>query len=479
MRRTIIIVAVCFLLLPACSNAKEKNPTVQKAVVAGVFYPADPAMLKRQISGYLSAAKKKDLSGHLMGIVAPHAGYRYSGPTAAYAFKELEGKKYKRVVVIAPSHRMPLAGAALSTRDVYETPLGNIPIDTEMVKRLIAKYAWASDDQRPYGVEHALEVELPFLQSVLKDFKLIPIIVGTHDQKTLDAIAWALDREMPGDDVLIVASTDLSHYKPYDEAVKLDRRTLSVVEKGKPSAFWNAVEKGEALACGAAPTYVLMKMLQSRGGGYVTLLQYLNSGDTAGDRSKVVGYAAIAFTTNTKNFTLTVQQKQKLLALAKRTVDAHVRGKKLPSIATDDPVLEGKGASFVTLKKNGRLRGCIGHITAAEPLIENVRNMAVSASSSDPRFPPVRPDELKDIHVEVSVLTPPQLLDNPLDVKVGTDGLIIQKGFNRGVLLPQVPTEQGWNKDEYLRGICRKAGMEPACWKTAKLEKFQAIVFGE
>ena len=138
-----------------------------------------------------------------------------------------------------------------------------------------------------------------------------------------------------------------------------------------------------------------------------------------------------------------------------------------------------KGASFVTLKKGGQLRGCIGHIIAREPLIANVRSMAVQACSSDPRFPPVRPDELKDIHVEVSVLTPPQALDNPLSVDVGTDGLIIKRGYNRGVLLPQVPTEQGWNKDQYLQAICQKAGMEPTCWKTATLAKFQAIVFGQ
>jgi len=488
---------IVFISMPACSNAKEtmpkskvKAPTVQQPVVAGSFYPADPSILRGFVDRYLKTAPVKRFKGHLMGLIAPHAGYKYSGLVAARSFKQLEGRSYKTVVIIAPSHHVPIKGAALLAKDFYRTPLGDVPIAKDKVRTLINKYSWADDDRRPFDVEHSLEVELPFIQAMLKDFELVPIIVGAHDEKTLSLIADALNEEFSGDDVLFVASSDLSHYKPYEEAVKLDKRTLSYVEKGDPAAFWKAEEDGKVLACGAAPVYIAMQIWKQRGGGEINVLQYLNSGDTAGDKSGVVGYAAIALLTDVNkskstdktdegNFTLTGKQREKLLKLAKETVLARVRGKRLPPIETDDPLLKKNGAVFVTLRNKGELRGCIGHIIAREPLIENVRNMAVQAATNDMRFPPVRPGELKDIHVEISVLTPPQLLENPMEVKVGTDGLIIERGFNRGVLLPQVPTEQGWNKDEYLKGICRKAGMEATCWKTARLEKFQAIVFGE
>jgi AmmeMemoRadiSam system protein B/AmmeMemoRadiSam system protein A len=490
----ILAVIVSSMVVACSSDAKE---TVQQPVVAGMFYPGDKATLKMMVERDLKAAPVKKLKGHLVALIAPHAGYRYSGKVAGYAFKQLENRKYKTVVVIAPSHRMPLRGAALSTRDVYRTPLGDIPIAKDVVKRMIKKYAWAEDDQRPFKMEHSLEVELPFLQVMLKDFKVVPIIVGTHDKAILNSIAQSIHEELPGDDVLVVASTDLSHYKPYDEAVKVDKKTLGYIERGDCEAFLAAEKTGKVLACGAGPTYIAMKIWKLKGGGDIEVLQYLNSGDTAGDKSKVVGYAAIALLTKgstryevrgaeyekqtppNSEFTLTESEKETLLKLAHDTVMAHVSGKKLPPIKTDNPKFKANGATFVTLRKDGHLRGCIGHIIAREPLIENVRNMAIQASSHDPRFPPVRKDELKDIDVEVSVLTPPQPLLNPLEVRVGTDGLIIQRGFNRGVLLPQVPTEQGWNKDQYLRGICRKAGMEPTCWKDAKLKKFQAIVFGE
>ncbi len=485
---------VMLLTLPACSTAKEKTAapvktqTVQETVVAGAFYPDDPVTLKADVRKFIGYAQKKEIKGHLMGLVAPHAGYRYSGPVAGWAYKQLEGRTYTTVVVLAPSHRAPVYGAAVSTRDVYATPLGNIPIDTTLTKKFAKEYGVIADDQTPYQMEHALEVQLPFLQTLLGNFKLVPLIVGAHDKGVLDRIADALNKELPGDDVLFIASSDLSHYKSYDDAARADTQTLAFITKGDPEAFWAAENAEKVLACGAAPIYVLMKLAQMRGGGDINLLQYLNSGDTAGDKSNVVGYGALAVLTREDGrqvkdekagFTLSEKQKGTLLKLARDTVVAHVTGKKLPSIDTNDPVLKENGAAFVTLKKNGELRGCIGHIVAREPLIKTVRAMAVAASSEDPRFPPVRPDELKDITIEVSVLTPPEPLTNPLEVRVGTDGLLIQRDYNRGVLLPQVPTEQGWNKDEYLRGICQKAGMEPTCWKSATLQKFQAIVFGE
>ncbi len=461
---------------------KKVEPSVLRPVVAGQFYPAERTVLSAMIDKYLKDAAPESIDGHIIGLVAPHAGYQYSGAVAANAFKLVEGKSYSTVVVMAPSHRVGFEGIALTTKDFYETPLGKIPIAKEFSEKLISELTWAKDDPRPFAVEHSLEVELPFLQTVLKDFRLLPVIIGICDEKMLSLLASRLNDMLPGDDVLFVASTDLSHFDPYDTAVAKDARTLKLVERMDLKALTDAEKKGGADMCGSAPVRALMEIAKLRG-AKAQIVKYANSGDTAGDKTRVVGYGAVAFVGGSKEKVseggLSVEQKRALIKLARGSVEAHVLKRPLPSVDLKDPVLAKNGAAFVTIRKKGELRGCIGHIIAIEPLARSVRDNAVAASSDDPRFPPVAPDELKDIDIEISVLTEPEPLPNPMDVRVGTDGLIIQRGFNRGVLLPQVPQEQGWNKEQFLEGICRKAGMERNCWKNANLNRFQAIVFHE
>jgi hypothetical protein len=481
-----VLVVFLFLSTEGCGKAKtpppevkKPEPTVVAPVVAGQFYPAEKEVLRTQIGNYLRSANPAPLEEHLFGIIVPHAGYQYSGPVAAYAYKLLEKKQYSTVVVMAPSHHVPVEGVALTTKDFYETPLGKIPIAKDIAQKLLKDHpAWATEDPRPYSVEHSLEVELPFLQTVLGDFRLLPIIVGVHQPQVLEQLARALNDLLPGDDVLFVASTDLSHYHPYDEAVAKDKKTLKLIEKMDVAQFAQAVEKDEAELCGSAPVIALMELAKLRG-WKPTQIHYANSGDTTGDKSRVVGYGAIAFVGKTRDESLSAGQKETLLTIARKAIEAQVLGRKRPPLDVKDPVLLKEGAAFVTIRKHGALRGCIGHIIAIEPLVKSIQDNAIAAASEDPRFSPVRPDELKDIDVEISVLTQPQPLPNPLDVRVGTDGLIIKKGFHRGVLLPQVPTEQGWNKEQFLEGICEKAGLPPDSWKDAELMRFQAIVFHE
>jgi AmmeMemoRadiSam system protein B/AmmeMemoRadiSam system protein A len=459
------------------SGAGQAKASVVEPVVAGQFYPGDKAQLKAVIEKYLADAKPVEIEGHIIGLAVPHAGYQYSGPVAASGFKQLQGKDYKTVVVIAPSHRVPFEGVALTTKDFYETPLGRIPIANDLSRKLISENSWAKDDPRPFLVEHSLEVELPFLQTVLNNFRLLPIIMGLEGTIDVEKLAEALNRLLPGGDALFVASTDLSHYHAYNEAVEKDKKTIKIVEGMDAAKLERSVQDGSAEMCGSLPVCTLMALTKIRGGS-AKLIEYANSGDTAGDKSRVVGYAAMAFAEPEKQG-LTETQKKTLLKVARQAVEAEVLGKRQTPVNVSDPLLNAPGAVFVTLKKRGDLRGCIGHIFPIEPLIMSVRDNAIAAASRDPRFEPVTPQELKDIHIEISVLTSPEPLANPLDVRVGTDGLIITKGFNKGVLLPQVPVEQGWGKEEFLDGICRKAGLQPGSWKDAKLERFQAIVFSE
>jgi len=479
------VVASFFLSTEGCSRVKSPPSEVKKPeqviitpVVAGKFYAAEKETLRTQIGNFLRSANPNPIEGHIFGIAAPHAGYQFSGPVAAYAFKLLEGKSYSTVVVMAPSHRAPVGGVAVSTADFYETPLGRIPIAKDLAYKLIAANSFVKDDPRPYQVEHSLEVELPFLQTVLKDFRLLPIIVGTGDPSMLKEFAKSLNELLAGDDVLFVASTDLSHYHPYKEAVAKDDKTLRLIEKMDVNGFAAAVAKDDVELCGSSPVLILMEIAKLRG-GRPRLIHYANSGDTMGDKSSVVGYGAVAFVGKAPEDSLTDVEKKTLLAIARKAIEAKVLGKARPPLDIKDPALLKPGAAFVTIRKHGTLRGCIGHIIAMEPLVRSVQDNAIAAAFEDPRFPHVRPEELKEIDVEVSVLTPPKPLPNPLDVRVGTDGLIIQKDFRRGVLLPQVPVEQGWNKEQFLEAICEKAGLSPGSWKDATLLRFQAIVFHE
>ncbi|MBN1283216.1 MAG: AmmeMemoRadiSam system protein B [Proteobacteria bacterium] len=448
--------------------------SVQQPVVAGTFYPADAKSLRSMVKGMIDMAPVKALDGELIGIIAPHAGYRYSGRVAAAAFRQLAGRGFTRAVVIAPSHRAHVAGAALSPFSSYRTPLGDIPIDREAVDALSGKHPWAEEDAGAFSTEHSLEVELPFLQVALGEFKLVPIIVGQAGKKRLDAIAEALEKELGDRSTIFVASSDLSHFHDYEKAQRLDSATVGIICDKSPGEFLAAAEVGKAQLCGSSPVYIMKRIAEMRGAS-LELLEYANSGDATGDRSRVVGYASIAVTAPRS---MGMPQEEALLSLARRTIEAHLSGKPLPPLP-GDPALAEDGAAFVTLRKNGRLRGCIGTITARGPLDRTVQEMAISAATGDPRFPPVKRDELKDISIEISVLTPPEPLPDPMAVRVGTDGLIIEQGFARGVLLPQVPAEQGWDKAQYLEGISTKAGLPRDAWKRAKLYRFQAIVFEE
>ncbi len=476
MKRLLLMCATAVLivfLIAAPLIAKSKR--VQKPVVAGTFYPASKRELRAQVRRFLAEAPRRSYDGRVIGVISPHAGYRYSGVVAGAAFRQLQDRGFTRAIVIAPAHRAPIAGMALLDADAYETPLGKIPIDRKAVQSFAKKHAWASIDAKPFQKEHALEVEFPFLQEALGAFTLVPILAGRAEKETLDAIAEAIRAELLDERTALVISSDLSHYHSYAQARKRDRATLELICEKKAAPYLTAVQTDKVELCGALPVYLMKRIVEAEGGS-LELIEYANSGDTAGDRSRVVGYAALAAVV--PGGMLTTKQKGKLLALARGSVEAHVRGKKLPPLPKD-AVLKREGAAFVTLRKKGELRGCIGQIIATGPLDQAVQKMAVAASSNDPRFSPVRLDELGDLSVEVSVLTPPEPLPDPRAVRLGTDGLIVEKRMHRGVLLPQVPTEQGWTKHEYLAGICRKAGLPPACWKDARLERFQAIVFGE
>lgn len=470
---------------------------VRKPVVAGSFYPADSSNLSSTIDQYLSSVDV-ELEGEIFGLVSPHAGYVYSGQTAAFAYNALKNKDKKLVILLGPSHRYYVKGFSVCDEGEWETPLGAVKIDKDFASKLKAHSELIINEPEAHSQEHSLEVQVPFLQKVLDDFKIVPIAFNFDEPSLLGVLSTALTEELKNrEDWVIVASTDLYHGYNYSKAKdvtdKVNKYLLKLDYEGLLEYDREMRKSGVCAACGCSGIAVLMQVMKNLGIVKVELLEKTTSGDVTGDKSGyVVGYGAWVFSgeelekkeTNKSesefDFNLSEADKEELLNIARKTLNEYVRNKKVPDFTIESGVLQRKCGAFVTLKKkNGALRGCIGHIVAEKPLFLVIRDMAIAASTQDYRFPPVKPSEIDNIEIEISVLTPMQKVNSADEIKVGRDGLLIRRGYNSGLLLPQVPVEQGWDKETFLEHTCYKAGLPPDAWKSSELWKFQAIVFSE
>ncbi|MCX5687631.1 MAG: AmmeMemoRadiSam system protein B [Candidatus Omnitrophica bacterium] len=484
MKRVFVFIFLCFC---SCSYAED----IRKPAVAGAFYPANKEELTRQVDDFLANAKKTDIKGSIIALIVPHAGYIYSGQVAAYSFKQLEGVSFKKIIIISPSHYIGFDGISVYNQGLFETPLGLVKIDEELANKITQKNKHFVFYPQAHQKEHAIEVEIPFLQRVYKnkDFKIVPIVMGnpiSGDIKILsDALYDAVDK-----DTLVIISVDLSHYHPYDKAVELDTSGISAIEKLDPDWLGQQINNGNTEI--DAPIAVLaMIMFANRLGAKAAVLKYANSGDVTGDKSRVVGYSSIVIYVPyevvkkeemiMKDEYLNKEEKKKLLEIARLSVIEAVTGKRqfLPNV-TEERLKENCGA-FVTIKENSQLRGCIGYIQAVKPLYETVKDVAKSAAVNDYRFNPVSQDELDKIKLEISVLTPFKRIKDISEVEVGKHGLYMKKGLDSGLLLPQVATEYNWDKDTFLKETCRKAGLPQDAWKdkTTEIYTFSAEVFSE
>lgn len=495
------------------------NNEIRQPAVAGSFYPGEPSRLAKTIAEMLAKAEKPSIPGDIIGLIAPHAGYIYSGPVAAYAYKAIQGMEYSDVIVIAPSHVEAFAGAAVYPGDAYATPLGNIEINKELSSKIASysKLIKLSDlgHRSSYrGGEHSLEVQLPFLQTMLEDFRLVAIVVGSQDMKTCQDLAESIVKACPErNDVLIVASSDLSHFHDYETAIKLDSRVEELVNSYDYNQLFKELEQQKIEACGGGPIITLMMATEKMGASDIKVVKYANSGDVTGDRSAVVGYlSAVAYKEDksTKIYTidedaevpdleeeggsvevspasavdfgLSDDDKKSLLKLAREAISAALEGRSLElDKSRYTGVLAEKRGAFVTLTIKGNLRGCIGYIQPVKPLYETIAEMAVQAAVHDPRFTPLTTSEFEQVEVEISVLTPMTDVTDPSEVVVGRDGLYITSGLNSGLLLPQVAVEYNWDRDTFLDQTCLKAGLPSGTWKKegTQIYRFQADIFRE
>jgi AmmeMemoRadiSam system protein B/AmmeMemoRadiSam system protein A len=485
---TLILVALC------CCEAKDQ--AVREPRFAGAFYPGDSLSLLQTVDQMLNQTKKVTLPGPILGLIAPHAGYIYSGHVSAQAYSLLKNSTIERIVIISPFHNGYFNGASVYTGDAYLTPLGIIPVDhafsdnlcqqSPLIKRSTQGHEAPLTDRG----EHALEVQLPFLQRTLKNFKIVPIIMGDQSYATCRALGLALAKTINDTKTIIIASSDLSHFHEYNQAVKKDQAVTQAIQE------WDYFNLSRNLngriweACGGGPIVATMIACEHLGATEARLLKYANSGDVPrGDKSSVVGYAAIAFTNNPdkswipeNEFKLNKDEQEELLQIARRAVEYTVMNGKIAPVETiKSMTLLTEHGAFVTLEINKQLRGCIGYTAPILPLYQTVHQVAIKAALEDPRFPPVNKTELDKLEYSISVLSPFLHVQNIDQIKVGTHGLLIKNGHSEGLLLPQVATEQGWDRTAFLEQTCRKAGLQKDAWKDPQSDifLFSAFVFGE
>jgi len=482
---------------------KSQERYVRQPAVAGQFYSSDKEELTEVINRFLEQVELPRTTGLIRALVVPHAGYVFSGPVAAYGFKAIQGQKVKTVILIGPSHHQYLNGAIIDGNDVWQTPLGQVDVDTDLRDILVKESSLFKIDSLPHQPEHCLEVEMPFLQNVLEDFKILPVLVGQLTDDDLEKISQTLAGHID-DKTLLVASSDMSHYPTYEQANYADKKVIEAVLTGQVSKLREIIDQltGENIAnldtclCGREAVEILMTIVQGKEAAEIKLLKYANSGDVSvGDKSQVVGYSSISFSWSgeskpSSEITLNQGQKDKLLEIAKTSVEKYILESQIPQFEINDSLLNEPLGAFVTLKRDGQLKGCLGRFSSEGesasggesniPLYQVISQMAAAAATQDARFKPIQASELNDLEYEISVLSPLKKIDDWHQIELGKHGVQIRQGLRSGVFLPQVATENNWDLDTFMGQLCsQKAGLTWDCWKSSQVDIyiFTAQVF--
>ncbi|MBN2120909.1 MAG: AmmeMemoRadiSam system protein B [Candidatus Omnitrophica bacterium] len=509
LKKIFLILVILLFSITAWSAVKEAD-------LAGSWYPKSKDSLSGLLENLLLKANPRPINNEIIAFIAPHAGFTYSGPVAAYVYKAIQKAPNtpSTVIIIGFNHRFRHAGIALCNFDSYKTPIGQSSIDLNIVDELTKQNENIYILNEAFFDENSTEIQIPFIQKVLPDSKLVLIHIGNQTLKNCEILSQALYEVLKSKkDFLIIASTDMSHYLSYAKAVETDNYTISEIKKLDPYAFYEKSQKrNHSLMCGQGAVIATMLVCKKLGADSLEILKYANSGDVTLDKTKVVGYLAAAiFKNNTRNpkpdpstnsgsalskvewaetrknnkenkMELSAEDKKTLIHIARKTLREYLSSKKIPEFEVSSSILKENMGAFVTLKRQDALRGCIGNIVGQKPLYLTVRNMAIEAATGDPRFPKVKYEELKDLDIEISVLSPLERVNSADEIIMGKHGVIVKRGFQQGVYLPQVAMETGWSKEEFLSSLCsHKAGLSPSAWKEKETELyvFTATVFSE
>ena len=472
-------------------NGKAGESVVRPATQANRFYTGDPKELSEEVDNFLALHRGATVYHDVAALIVPHAGYYFSGNVAATAYMSIPADKpYKRIFLLGPSHHEWLDGASVNTEaDYYATPLGLVKVDHETALRLAKADHVFSYYPKAHDREHCLEVQLPFLQRRFGEDTvppIVPIIISTNDFRKLQQIADVLKPYFT-DENLFVVSSDFSHYPSYEDAYEVDGKTGKAIETGDVEQFIAVLEENArsgkrnlaTSACGEQAIATLMLMMNNT--YEVHHLLYQNSGDIDNhDLSRVVGYHAFAMVraTTSQTFSLSDEEKRKLKEMALTSIQDSLDGRRIAEPTGLTKTLESKCGAFVSLHKQGRLRGCIGHFGEDTALHEIVAEMARAAAFEDPRFMPVTREELNDIDIEISVLTPMRRIQSLDEFQLHRHGIYIRRGYRSGTFLPQVADEVNWTKEEFVSHCAQdKAGIGWDGWRDAELYVYEAIVF--
>ena len=484
-------------------SGPKQEKDIRFPVVAGRFYPASPSALKQAVRQFMDDAVPVQVKNPL-AIVVPHAGYIFSGQIAADGFRQASDHLWDVVVILGTNHTSgSFRNMSVYPGDGFSTPLGVTMIDKEVVKDLLAADPDCVLDRSLHQQEHSIEVQLPFIQVLFPDARIVPVVIGAPDIGLCRRFGEALAGALKGRRTLVVASADLSHYPSAEVAEDVDRKTLAAMEKMDPALLQHVtqtqmrrkIKNLHTCACGEAAVMAAMCAARAMGATGGRIIRYAHSGDVpAGERDRVVGYGAVAYHADAQgasahepdasaapeNTVLSDGDKKVLLAHVRETIASRLSGRPLPKAQGLGHGARQQRGVFVTLKKRGGLRGCIGRMIPDQPLHELIGAVALQSALEDPRFKAVTMDELKDLEIEISVLTPMTPVSGAEQIVVGCDGVMIRKGGRSAVFLPQIAPEQGWGRDEMLEHLCLKAGLAPGSWREgAELLTFQAVVFGE
>jgi AmmeMemoRadiSam system protein B/AmmeMemoRadiSam system protein A len=481
-------------------EAVKLPKTVLRSSLAGSWYSADPEALNKQLDSFFQKADLKTIE-NVIALILPHAGYTWSGQTAAYGLKTTK-KQYKRIVVIGPSHRVAMEDMLSVPRVThYETPLGQTPLDVEFINKLL-KHSLFQNVPQVHKYEHSVQIEVPLLQHYQKDFKLVPIVACECSLETINK-AGAVLCSLIDAETLVIASSDFVHYGaghgyvPFTENIpeeikKIDMGAYEYIARLDNKGFLDYRKRTGATICGYMPIAILLSMLGQD--CKAELIKYATSGELTNDYSNSVSYLSIAFSgawpKNSESVLqensqeLTEEDKKQLLALARKTIIYALRNRRVPQASdlgiTITNSMRYPRAAFVTLKKHSLLRGCIGDIFPQRPLYRSVIVNAINACFNDRRFQPVTEDECGDITIEISALTTPEPVSSADKIRIGTDGVVLSKDGHSAVYLPQVAPEQGWDLNQTLTQLSLKAQLPADAWKEgASFLVFQADVFGE
>ena len=515
--KTIILILTTTMMMNGCKG-QTQAPVVRPATQANRFYTGDARELSEEVDSFLALHKGDAKYSNVAALIVPHAGYYFSGNVAASAYMAIDAKKqYKRIFLLGPSHHEWLDGASVNTEaDYYATPLGNVKVDHETAVKLTTNNTNKTNNKSTDGTdktnsvfyyrpeahdrEHCLEVQLPFLQRFFTLHSslfnqevppIVPIVISTNDYEKLNRMAEVLKPYFT-DENLFIISSDFSHYPSYEDAYEVDAKTGKAIETGDVEEFIATINANarsgkrnlQTSACGEFAIITLMLMLDNQ--YEVKHLMYQNSGDIDNhDHSRVVGYHSFAIirsglTQTNTDFSLSAEDKKMLKDIALQSIVDSLNGKPIaqPIVNSQLSILNSKCGAFVSLHKHGHLRGCIGHFGEDYQLHEIVAEMARAAAFEDPRFMPVTRDELNDLDIEISVLTPMRRIQSLDEFELHRHGIYIKKGYRSGTFLPQVADEVNWTKEEFV-GHCSqdKAGLGWDGWKDAELYVYEAIVF--